>query len=405
MGILISNDSILAAMPRRNVQRLSAAPVAPRVDVRAMAAALGRRLCAGVLCILAALFAFASCSKDSASDNDDTQIVRLVFNIDVGSASPATRANTDWTDYDSSEANAMENYIDVNSLHIFLYNSDGSFVASAAQISASPVGGSATQYRVLGTFDISTLSLPSYTLANAKVAVFANSRSDNSVYNGFIGQPLTADAIAGLNAGYDPSATLQSIPMYGVKTATLNLAPGNRNELDDIFMLRSLAKVEVSISQELQDRGYTLSAVSLKGYNPHYYELPAGYATISETRLLNYDSGTALSFHPYDADFNSADAINFAGSAAQSSTLYLPEATVDGTNRNVNISVTLSDKSGTETLSATFPFAVYSSQGVRTGTMNIVRNHYYKFEIIDSSLRVRVNVVPWTKFTHPDIVI
>lgn len=403
MGILTNNDSILAAMPRRNEQRLSAAPVAPRrTAVRAMAAALGRRL--GALCLLAALFAFASCSSDSASDPSDNQVVRLVFNIDVGSASPATRANTDWTDYDSSEANAVENYIDINSLHIFLYDNNGNFVASAAQISASPVSGSATQYRVLGRFDVSTLNLSSYTLTNAKVAVFANSGSDNSVYSGFINQPLTSDAIAGLSNSFTPSTALEKIPMYGVKTATLNLAPGNRNELDDIYMLRSLAKVEVSISQELQDRGYTLTGVSLTGYNTRYYELPAGYATIDETRNLNYDSGTALSFHPYDADFNSAGTISFPGSAAQSATLYLPEATVDGTARAVNISVTLTGKNGTA-LSATFPFAAYSSQGLRTGTMNIVRNHYYKFEIIDSSLRVLVNVVPWTRFRHPDIII
>lgn len=403
MGILTNNDSILAAMPRRNEQRRSAAPVAPlRTAVRAMAAALGRRL--GALCLLATLFAFASCSNDSASDPSDNQVVRLVFNIDVGSTSPATRANTDWTDYDSSEANAVENYIDVNSLHIFLYDNSGNFVASAAQISASPVSGSATQYRVVGRFDVSTLNLSSYTLTNAKVAVFANSGSDNSVYSGFINQPLTSDVIAGLSNSFTPSTALEKIPMYGVKTATLNLAPGNRNELDDIYMLRSLAKVEVSISQELQDRGYTLSSVSLTGYNTSYYELPAGYATISETRLLNYDSGTALSFHPYDDGFNSAGTISFPGSAAQSATLYLPEATVDGTTRAVNISVTLTGKNGTA-LSATFPFAAYSSRGLRTGTMNIVRNHYYKFEIIDSSLRVLVNVVPWTWFRHPEIII
>lgn len=355
------------------------------------------------LLLAAAATMFASCGSDKDGDTPDRrQTVRVVMNINVGAAQPATRANTNWTDPDPTSAgNAMENHIDASSLHIFLYNSAGEFVASASPITASRVSGSETQYQVVGSFEVSTLGLSSYQLADAKVAVFANSRSAGSFFDGLATAKRGLSDISDINADYDAttSAALQSIPMYGVKKATLDLTPGNRNELGDIYMLRSLAKVEVELSDSLTGRGYTLTSATLTGCNTLYNELPAGYASVDNTQLLTYDTSTPMSFNPCDGTFSAATTIGFTGKP-----LYLPELTVDATDRPVNISVELTRADGL-TRTATFPFAAYSSAGIQTGTMNIVRNHHYRFVIIDSSLRVQLDVLPWVVFRHSDIVI
>lgn len=357
------------------------------------------------LCLLlAAATALASCGgSDNDGDTPDRrQTVRVVMNINVGASQPATRTNTNWTDPDpTSPGNGMENYIDASSLRIFLYNSSGEFVASASPITASRVSGSETQYQVVGSFEVSTLGLSSYQLADAKVAVFANSRG-GSTLDGYASAKSGLSAVSAINDGYDAatSEALQSIPMYGVKKATLDLTPGNRNELGDIYMLRSLAKIEVELSDSLKGRGYSLTSTTLTGCNTLYNELPAGYAGTDDTQLLTYDDSSApMSFNPCDDAFSAETSIDFTGK-----TLYLPEATADGSHA-VNISVELTRKADGLTRTATFPFAAYSSAGIQTGTMNIVRNHHYRFVIIDSSLRVQLDVLPWVVFRHSDIVI
>lgn len=345
--------------------------------------------------------ALASCGGDKDGDTTDRrQTVRVVMNINVGASQPATRANTNWTDPDPTSAgNAMENHIDASSLHILLYNSAGEFVASASPITASRVSGSETQYQVVGSFEVSTLGLSNYRLDDAKVAVFANSRSAGSFFDGLATTKLSD--ISAINADYDAttSAALQSIPMYGVKKASLDLTPGNRNELGDIYMLRSLAKVEVLLSDSLTGRGYTLTSATLTGCNTRYNELPAGYAGVDNTQLLTYDTSAPMSFNPCDGTFSAATSIGFTGKP-----LYLPELSADATDRPVNISVELTRADGL-IRTATFPFAAYSSAGIQTGTLNIVRNHHYRFVIIDSSLRVQLDVLPWVVLRHSDIVI
>ena len=76
----------------------------------------------------------------------------------------------------------------------------------------------------------------------------------------------------------------QYIPMWGVKETTLQLAKGELTQLTEpIYLLRSMAKVEVKLDDNITD-DFDLSSVEVDKYNTTGNVLPFGALTATDTK-------------------------------------------------------------------------------------------------------------------------
>lgn len=110
---------------------------------------------------------------------------------------------------------------------------------------------------------------------NGKVMVFAN-----------MGENFSASSSNqdGLTYGKD----VEAIPMWGVKTLTsITIVPGVQKDLGTIYLLRSMAKVEVTLDGAVTN--FTLAGVSFNRYNQTGYCLPKGHDTATDTKVLDLE--------------------------------------------------------------------------------------------------------------------
>lgn len=342
-----------------------------------------------ILGLLFVVMALASCGGDDATAYDySSHEVTVSFTMSLGSPQAATRArNIDWTAYDSIPGAGMENRVDLTTLQVYFYDTAGNYFGRAENLTLQRQD--STTYNVTGVMRVDTLTLAAGNRFSGKMVVYANTGAAVAQ-----GVALADDAIGSLSYGYVPGTAPSAIPMWGVKTVSdADFTPGHRTDLSDIWLLRAMAKVDVGLTDDMAARGYRLTRVVLSGYNTQGYVLPKGYGSVGDTRILNYDSGEALSFNPFPSA--TADSVTFTGR-----TLYVPEY---DNSVPARITVTIGHPDGTER-TASFDFARYTG-GSRSGSMNIVRNHAYVFSVYGDPIKIELKVLPWTVFRHSEIVL
>ena len=84
-------------------------------------------------------------------------------------------------------------------------------------------------------------------------------------------------------------ASMKYIPMWGVHTKTLDLAPGQQYNIGDIYLLRAISKVSVKLSDDLIADGFTLKSLTVDKYNSTGYVLPKNASTYAETTALDQE--------------------------------------------------------------------------------------------------------------------
>ena len=243
-----------------------------------------------LLLLLAATL--VSCVYDDAPvlrNDDGRQAVQVTFTLAAGNAPTDTRAEgPTWGDvYLNENGTAWERAIAPDDLHVLLYTAaDNGYVGRVENL-VSFRNDDGTSYTYHGQLTADSDDLTSGT--SYKIMVFANCDIDNN----------TEDISSIANTTFAQNANY--IPLWGVKTTTLNLTPGTADNLGDIDLLRAMAKVEVTLSDALTGE-YTLSSINLNRYNTTGYCLPAGYATASQTTDLDREDGTApISFNPNES--------------------------------------------------------------------------------------------------------
>lgn len=346
---------------------------------------------------VAMLTALTACSDDTEDVADDQQQVTVYLTLALGDNTAGTRADTDtdWQQYSPTDpGTTMENYIDISRLYVYFYDNIGNYidkVGNLVQRSRGTDTNGTTYYELFGTMSVANNLIPNGQLTG-KMVVFAN--GDNVPPTG---TTLSDSSIADLSYSYTPGSTLTAIPMYGVQTIDITLEGGKRANLPDIWLLRSMAKASVDLTADMATKGYKLTKVTLNKYNTSGYWLPQSYNTVSQTQLLNYDSGDSPCFNP-DGSSKLETAVDFAvGTEATNPpyTIYLPE--YDNINGDATITVELTAPDNT-TITGTFTFADYSDEGSFQNNRNIVRNHYYMFHVaID---KVILDVQKWTVIRH-----
>ena len=313
---------------------------------------------------------------------------QVAFTLKLDKAQPATR--TTWgDDYDSQPGTGYENRID--QLQVVLYSTDSNNAAyplhNLWQETSSTQEGGQDTYTFVGSIDTNDAGSPRP--GKYKIMVFANCTdlTNNETNLGNLAYTYT----------YNNSP---AIPMWGVTTAELTLAPGERQELTDgIDLLRAVAKVEVQLNERVTQEGFSLTGVTISTANTQGYCLPLDYDKVKTTAALNREEGTGITtFHPYPNSATTTD-LAFTNDGNGTYTLYLPEYD-NGTNA-ATLSVTVADEDN-QPETYTLEFKNYTNGQPTGDAYNIVRNHLYRYTItkIDNGqLTVQHQVMPWDKVT------
>ena len=339
-------------------------------------------------------------SIDCVPENDEK--VNLTFTLILGEQNSASRAG--WGDtYESEIGSIAENTI--NNLQVLLFSPNGNTCyGPLEQTQFFPINDEKSIYEFTGSIPLNAeAACIENNKLNCKIMVFAN--TSVSITN-------EADATAiksVLEAAEFTFSQLNPNPMWGVSTVeNVPVKPGLGTMLDPIFVLRSLAKIEVKLDAQLSD--YTLEAVTVFKYNTKGYCLPHGYyitntvgdvttiSTIDKTKDLDQEGVLRANSSP------SSESLPFVGTSASGYTIYVPEYKMAEDNSDPYIELTL--KNGTETIlineaSPKLYFKEYTDGGELTEeTFDIVRNHWYRYTItgVNDGLNLdfTLNVAPWT---------
>lgn len=168
------------------------------------------------------------------------------------------------------------------------------------------------------------------------------------------------------------------IPMWGVKTLSVSEmgATVDENERPVIYVLRAMSKVEVTLSDELVDEGYTLTSIRMENVNQTGYCLPWFDDVPDKTESLLLEE--AFNPNPSALDYYT---VSVSSPGEKSLMMYVPE--YDNTLVPATISVVLQhNESGVITKvvpTQKIEFKQYAVQD--TPRFNILRNHNYRFVI------------------------
>lgn len=335
-----------------------------------------------LLLLLAATLASCVYDNEPALHSDDgRQAVQVTFTLAAGNAPTDTRAEgPTWGDvYPNENGTEWEKAIDPDDLQVLLYTAaDNGYVARVENLVYFRNDDGTYTYHGQLTADADDLTPDT----EYKIMVFANCGINNDTETNIYTLANTTFTRDG--ADY--------IPLWGVKTTTLNLTPGTANNLDKIDLLRAMAKVEVTLSDALTGE-YTLNSVTLNRYNTTGYCLPAGYNAVRETKDLEREDDTPASFRPYPSlettplSFTVSDDGNTA-------VYYLPEYAKSDANP-AQLTITLA-KDGNKTKDYTLHLKDYNTDN--GGYYDLVRNHIYRYIITgvnDGALTVQYLVLPW----------
>lgn len=328
---------------------------------------------------------FISCSNDNeAADAVPADGTQVSFVLSLSNATNGTRAT--WSDKtDREDGDDYENRINPDDLHVLLYSTDNTCVATVKILSYTPTG-DGDDYMFIGSVEPvngGTLAPGTY-----KMMVFAN-----------CGDVISSSTdLNELSYIYVPDAVKscdQYIPMWGVLTHDFRFEKGKRDDMGPIDLLRAFAKVEINLD-ETTSQQYTITSATLNKYNTQGYCLPAGYANAAATSDLEQESG---SFHPFDSSMETI--LNFSPNGEGAYFLYVPEYDNEKNDAVIHLILTNKNDNG-KTVSGDLKFTGYDADGFSDNMPNnIVRNHIYRYNVkVDlGKLIVSYSVSPWENVT------
>lgn len=327
------------------------------------------------------------CLKGTDTDNN-TRIGQS------GGKQIASRSEDDETDEPGSE---MENSIDLSRFHVVFYQTNQQMAGILQNMVLVHLGGNI--YRLTGSLPVSNKVLVGNHF-EGKMVVYANfemSEADlQKDYNDM--------DIAQKSFGYE--ANPKYLPMWGVKKVAFTLAAGKRQDFSDIDLLRAVAKVKVNLSNEMKNNGWSIHRMQLFNYNDRGYCMPGKYTDCEQTASLTHEA--------FEHFLDSKQTVGIT--MKDNVPIYLPEYQNNGkedANKCViklklasNGKVEL-DTSGNEK-EYTLRFIDYTDKGTEgTTTNDIVRDHYYTFEVYKGSNGqnlVKLTVRKWNVRDHEEIV-
>ena len=291
----------------------------------------------------------------------------------------------------------MENSIDFSRFHVVFYDANHRMAGILQNMVLIHVGGNI--YRLTGSLPVSNKVLVGNHF-EGKMVVYANFNMSEADLQ----KDYNDTDIAQKSFNYE--ANPKYLPMWGVKKVAFTLAAGKLQDFSDINLLRAVAKVKVNLSNEMKNNEWSIYSMQLINYNDKGYCMPEKYAECEKTASLTHEE--------FEHFYDSKQTVGIT--MKDNVPIYLPEYQNNGkedANKCViklklasNGKVELDD-SGNEK-EYTLRFIDYTDQGTEgTTTNDIVRDHYYIFEVYKGSNGqnlVKLTVRKWNVRNHEDIV-
>ena len=327
------------------------------------------------------------CMKGTDTDNN-TRIGQS------GGKQIASRSEDDETDEPGTE---MENSIDLSRFHVVFYQTNQQMAGILQNMVLVHLGGNI--YRLTGSLPVSNKVLVGNHF-EGKMVVYANFNMSSEDLQKDYNHTDIAQKL------FNYEANPEYLPMWGVQKVDFTLAAGKRQDFSDIDLLRAVAKVKVNLSNDMKNNGWSIYSMQLFNYNNKGYCMPGKYAECEQTASLTHEA--------FEHFLDSKQTVGIT--MKDNVPIYLPEYQNNGqedANKCViklklasNGKVEL-DTSGNEK-EYTLRFIDYTDQGTEgTTTNDIVRDHYYTFEVYKGSNGqnlVKLTVRKWNVRDHEEIV-
>lgn len=327
------------------------------------------------------------CLKGTDTDNN-TRIGQS------GGKQIASRGEEDETDEPGME---MENSIDFSRFHVVFYDANQRMAGILQNMVLIHMDGNI--YQLTGSLPVSNKVLVGNHFVG-KMVVYANFKmSEADLKKGYNDEIIAQKA-------FDYEANPKYLPMWGVQKVDFTLAAGKRQDFSDIDLLRAVAKVKVNLSNEMKNNEWSIHSMKLINYNNKGYCMPGKYKDCEQTASLTHEEFE----HFYDS--KQTGGITMTDDVP----IYLPEyQNIDKADVNkCVIKLKLNYKGNVERDDSgkekeyTLRFIDYTDQGTEgTTTNDIVRDHYYIFEVYKGSNGqnlVKLTVRKWNVRDHEEIV-
>ena len=306
----------------------------------------------------------------------------------------ASRGDEDETEDSGTE---MENSIDFSKFHVVFYDANHRMAGILQNMVLVHLGGNI--YRLTGSLPVSNKVLVGNHF-EGKMVVYANfNMSSDDLQKGYNDEIIAQKA-------FDYEANPEYLPMWGVKKVDFTLAAGKCQDFSDIDLLRAVAKVKVNLSNDMKNNGWSIYSMQLFNYNNKGYCMPGKYAECEQTASLTHEA--------FEHFLDSKQTVGIT--MKDNVPIYLPEYQNNGKedankcviklklNYKGNVEL---DDSGKEKV-YTLRFIDYTDKGTEgTTTNDIVRDHYYTFEVYKGSNGqnlVKLTVRKWNVRDHEEIV-
>ena len=306
----------------------------------------------------------------------------------------ASRGEEDETEDPRTE---MENSIDFSRFHVVFYQANQQMAGILQNMVLVHLGGNI--YRLTGSLPVSNKVLVGNHFVG-KMVVYANfDMSSEDLQKDYNHTDIAQKA-------FNYEANPEYLPMWGVQKVDFTLAAGKRQDFSDIDLLRAVAKVKVNLSNDMKNNGWSIHSMQLFNYNNKGYCMPGKYTDCEQTASLTHEE--------FEHFYNSKQTGGIT--MKDNVPIYLPEYQNKGQEdadkcvikvklaRNGSVE---QDTSGNEK-EYTLRFIDYTDQGTEgTTTNDIVRDHYYIFEVYKGSNGqnlVKLTVRKWNVRNHENIV-
>lgn len=350
--------------------------------------------------------ALVSCDQgDTESDNAEAHITLTLClkgtdtdnNTRIGQSGGKQIASRGEEDEPKNPGTEMENSIDFSRFHVVFYQANQQMAGILQNMVLVHLGGNI--YRLTGSLPVSNKVLVGNHF-EGKMVVYANfDMSSDELQKGYNDEIIAHKA-------FNYEANPKYLPMWGVKKVDFTLAAGKRQDFSDIDLLRAVAKVKVNLSNDMKNNGWSIHSMKLINYNDKGYCMPIKYTECEQTASL-----THVEFEHF-FDSRQTSGITMTDDVP----IYLPEyqnidkADVDKCVIKLKLNYKGNverDDSGNEK-EYTLRFIDYTDKGTEgTTTNDIVRDHYYIFEVYKGSNGqnlVKLTVRKWNVRDHEEIV-
>lgn len=291
----------------------------------------------------------------------------------------------------------MENSIDFSRFHVVFYDVNHRMAGILQNMVLIHMGGSI--YRLTGSLPVSNKVLVG-NYFEGKMVVYANfDMSEDDLQKDYNDTDIAQKS-------FNYEANPKYLPMWGVKKVAFTLAAGKLQDFSDINLLRAVAKVKVNLSNEMKNNGWSIYSMQLINYNDKGYCMPEKYAECEKTASLTHEE--------FEHFYDSKQTVGIT--MKDNVPIYLPEYQNNG-KEDANKCVIKLKLARNETVEQdalgkdkeyTLRFIDYTDQGTEgTTTNDIVRDHYYIFEVYKGSNGqnlVKLTVRKWNVRDHEEIV-